>query len=136
MFDTKDCSDFSGFLERQLGLSESDRPRAGSWAGTGNTLGSIGLRAGLLGLDEIDQIISRQSSDSRLFGEIAVELKFLTPKQVDLLLVLQHFHRCLDLSAPLILEDRLNFGELLGLMATYFSESVRTESGGADEASG
>ena len=122
MIDTKDCRNFVSHLMRRLDLSESDCPEAGSWAGTGNTLGSIGLRVGLLGLDEIDQIISKQTSDTRLFGQIAVEAKFLTQEQVDILLVLQHFHRCLDTSAPLVMEGRLGFSELLGLMAEYFSE--------------
>ncbi len=123
MFDTKDCAEFSTFLEQRLDLSPSESPKAGSWAGAGNTLGSIGLRVGLLGLDEIDQIIMRQSNDERLFGEIAVESKFLTHEQVDALLVLQHFHRCLDVSAPLVLEERLSFGALLELMAEYFREA-------------
>jgi len=123
MFDTKDCSDFVAFLERRLGLSSSDLPPAGSWAGTGNTMGSIGLRVGLLSLDQIDQIISKQSSDTRLFGDIAIESKFLSRDQVKLLLELQHFHRCLDTSAPLVLEGRISFAELLSLTASYFSES-------------
>ena len=135
MIDTKDCQQFVALLEGRLGLSESDRPRAGSWAGTGNTLGSIGLRIGLLGLDEIDQIIAKQTSDSRLFGEIAVEAKFLTQEQVDTLLVLQHFHRCLDTSAPLVMEGRLGFGELLTLMAEYFSRDLIARAEVGDESS-
>lgn len=132
MFDTKDCSHFIDFIERRLELSPSERPRAGAWAGTGNTLGSIGLRVGLIGLDEIDQIISKQSADNRLFGEIAIEAKFLSQAQVDVLLQLQHFHRCLDTSAPLVLEGRLQFDELLSLMAEFFRVAASQEASASD----
>ncbi|MCP5040874.1 MAG: hypothetical protein GY944_07570 [bacterium] len=120
MIAAKDCSVFVEFLIEQLELSSSDVPAASEWAGTGNTMGAIGLRVGLLGLDEIDQIISKQASDPRLFGEIAVASKILNQAEVDVLLTLQHFHRCLDASAGLLVEGRAPFATLLRLMAEYF----------------
>ena len=57
--------------EARLGLVRAFGRSAGDTIGW-NTLGSIGLRLGLISLDQIDQIISRQASDFRRFGEIGV----------------------------------------------------------------
>ncbi len=114
------ATEFSAYLAERLQLLPVEVPQPSDWSGSGNTLGSIGLRLGLLSLDEIDQIISRQCSDRRLFGEIGISLKILDEDQVRYLLVLQRFHRCLDLGAILVTEGRISFSELLDLMADYF----------------
>ncbi len=119
MEDDQDIAAFATFLSEHLELAPCEAPRPGAWVGSGNTLGSIGLRLGLLSLDQIDQITNRQSSDRRLFGEIGVDLEFLTGDQVDRLLLLQRFHRCLDLGALLVIEDRITFAALLDLIAEY-----------------
>ncbi|MCH7599208.1 MAG: hypothetical protein IH973_05570 [Myxococcales bacterium] len=114
---------FVSFLKQSLDLTDSDIPEPGEWCGSGNTLGSIGLRVGLISLDQIDQIITRQAADPRLFGEIGISLKFLSEKQVEHLLMLQRFHRCLDLGALLVIEERVTFSALLHVMADYFKKS-------------
>lgn len=113
---------FVEFLKSALDLSDSDVPRPGEWTGSGNTLGSIGLRVGLISLDQIDQIVTRQSTDSRLFGEIGVSLKFISEEQVEHLLALQRFYRCLDLGATLVIEERVSLSTLLHVMADFFKK--------------
>ena len=114
---------FVEHLKREFDLVSSDIPRLGVWAGSGNTLGAIGLRVGILSLDHIDQIISMQSYDNRLFGQIAIALKFLTDEQVDRLLTMQRFYRCLDLGVMLVFENRMSFSDLLASMARHFESS-------------
>ena len=45
---------FVDFLKEHFEFVDSDIPNPGEWSGSGNTLGSIGLRVGLLSLDQID----------------------------------------------------------------------------------
>lgn len=118
--DTEETEAFVAHLKAEFELAESDIPRPGEWAGSGNTLGSIGLRVGLLSLDQIDQIITKQGNDRRLFGQIGVSLKFLTGEQVEGLLTMQRFYRCLDLGAILVFENTVEFPELLASLARYF----------------
>ena len=120
MEENEDLGAFTTFLREKLDLSPCEVPRPGEWAGSGNTLGSIGLRLGLISLDQIDRIINRQNSDCRRFGEIGIGLKFLSDDQVERLLELQQFHRCLDLGSMLVIEDRITFPDLLSLMAEFF----------------
>ncbi len=113
---------FIEYLKESLDISDSDIPSPGEWTGSGNTLGSIGLRVGLISLDQIDQIVTRQATDSRLFGEIGVSLKFLSKEQVEHLLTLQRFYRCLDLGAPLVIEEQVSLSTLLHAMADFFKK--------------
>ena len=122
--DADTTNEFVEFLMGQLDLAASEAPRQSEWAGSGNTLGSIGLRVGLLSLDQIDKIITLQSSDNRLFSEIGVSLKFVTAEQVEHLLTLQHFHRCLDVGATLMVEGRTTFPHLLATMRDYFDSGA------------
>jgi hypothetical protein len=120
-----DIAKFATFLRENLDLADCEVPSPGEWAGTGNTLGSIGLRLGLLSLDQIDKIVNRQASDSRLFGQIGISQKFLTEEDVERLLELQRFHRCLDLGALLVIERQITFPDLLNLIAEFFRANSR-----------
>lgn len=71
-------------------------------------------------LDQIDQIVTRQTADPRLFGEIGISLKFISEEQVDHLLALQRFHRCLDLGAMLVIDEQVSLSTLLHAMADFF----------------
>ena len=66
------------------------------WAGTGNTIGAIALRLGLLNLDQIDQILAVQENERRLFGQIAVSEEILSEEQIGRLLSVQRMHYCVE----------------------------------------
>ena len=69
---------------------------------------------------------SRQSSDSRLFGQIGVSLKILSEEQVERLLTMQRFYRCLDHGAVRVFENRVSFSDLLASISRNFGGSGLT----------
>ncbi len=50
--------EFTKFLIDQEVVTAEGSRHSSDWAGTGNTIGAIALRLGLLTLDQIDQILS------------------------------------------------------------------------------
>lgn len=125
VMDENTTNDFIEFLMGQLDLSADEIPPQSEWAGSGNTLGSIGLRLGLFSFDQVDEIITRQSSDNRLFGEIGISLKIVTAEQVDHLLTLQRFHCCLDVGASLVVEGRVTLPHLLTTIRDYLDSRAK-----------
>lgn len=119
--DTKaPLDDVRGFLAECLGIELAALPRPGEWAEGGNTIGAIGLRLNLLGLDELDAILERQEAESSLFGEIAVKLGYLSEEQVERILELQHLHRTLALCEMLFVAGRIDLPRLLESLASFF----------------
>lgn len=110
------------FLSRRLGIPKEELPKAGEWAGSGNTIGSLALRMGVLNLDQIESIVDLQVSGEMRFGDTAVELGNLTGDQVDLLVRMQEFHRCIDLGGPLVMSGQLELAELVELLAAFFAD--------------
>jgi hypothetical protein len=105
-------------LER-LQLDPEEHLSFSDWAGTGNTIGALALRLGVLSLDEIDRILDSQESNRRLFGEIAVELGFLTSNQVERLIGLQRFHQLLEVGEHMVLKGYLSIEELQSALLDY-----------------
>jgi hypothetical protein len=105
-------------LER-LQLDPEEHLSFSDWAGTGNTIGALALRLGVLSLDEIDRILDAQESNRRLFGEIAVELGFLTHDQVGRLIGLQRFHQLLEVGEHMVLKGFLSIEELQSALLDY-----------------
>lgn len=111
------------FLATKLKIAKEDLPQAGDWAGSGNTLGSLALRMGMLSLDQIETIVELQVNDDARFGDTGVKLGFLTREQVDLLIRVQMLHRCIDLGAPLVVAGDVELSKLIGLLAEFFEEN-------------
>jgi hypothetical protein len=116
---SENAKSFIDFLVDRLGLSEEDEPLAGRWSGTGNTIGSLSLRLGLLTFGQVGRIVDMQVTDRRLFGETAVAFDYMTRGQVDRVLQLQRIHRCLDVGGILVMQGRLELPALLNLIAEY-----------------
>lgn len=110
----------SEFLSLKLGIAKEDLPEPGDWAGSGNTLGSLALRMGILSLDQIESIVDLQVSGDQRFGDTAVKLGYLAREQVDLLMHVQALHRCIDLGAPLALSGHAELPEVIALIAEFF----------------
>lgn len=113
-------SDFARFLADRLSLDPDEIMMASDWAGTGNTIGAIALRLGLLDLDQIDRILDMQDSDKRLFGEIAVNLEFITNEQVEGLIQLQRYHQLLEAGEALILRGLVTMEQLQETLLEFY----------------
>lgn len=107
------------FLSRKLGIPKEELPEAGDWAGSGNTIGSLALRMGVLSLEQIEHVVDLQVSGDERFGETAVTLGFLGREQVDMLMRLQGLHRCVDLAGPLVLSGQLELDRMAALLSEF-----------------
>lgn len=107
------------FIAERLGEDPDDLPRSNGWAGSGNSIGALALRLGVLTLDQIEQVVDLQASDGQLFGELAKHLGFCSDVDVDRLLALQRLHRCLDQAALLVIDGRLDVPDLLRHLADF-----------------
>ena len=109
-------------LAERLGIEPAQLPTPGNWAGSGNTIGALALRLGVLTLDQVEQAVDLQASDGKLFGEIVRALGYCTESDIDRLLALQRLHRCLDQAATLVMSGQLDMVELLEALAAFASE--------------
>jgi hypothetical protein len=114
---------FVDFLIDRLELSERELPVPGDWADAGNTIGMLALRMNLLSVDQIDRILELQESEgnSRRFGEVAESLKLLTHTQVARLLDVQTLNRELELGERLVMEGRLEIGDLIQQLSDFIN---------------
>jgi hypothetical protein len=117
---SQSASNFERFLLERLHLDPEEHLSFSDWAGTGNTIGALALRLGVLSLNEIDRILDAQESDRRLFGEIAVEHGYLTSDQVERLIGLQQFHQLLEVGEHMVLKGYLSIEELQTALLEYY----------------
>lgn len=128
--DMQVTAEFEQYLFEQLSCTPPERLRS-DWAGTGNTIGALALRLGLLDLDQIDRILDVQEDDSRLFGEIAIGLGYLCDEQVQRLIELQQFHAIFEVGERQVVAGQLAISELLRVILRYQEnlESTSVSSG-------
>ena len=109
------CEPFTEFLQQQLGLADHEVPEPGEWAHVGNTTGAVALRLGLLTVEQIDHILETQETEgqTKLFGEIAVELGYADQSEIERLLTIQRLNRRLELGEQLVLAGRVDLDTLL-----------------------
>jgi hypothetical protein len=118
----RDAAQLLEFLSQRLALPKDRLPQVGEWAGSGNTIGSIALRMGILDLGQIERVVDGQVSGDSRFGDTAVQLGLLSREQIDLLVQVQDLHRCVDLGAPLVMSGRLEMAEFVALVAEFVSD--------------
>lgn len=112
-------SKFSDFLASRLKLAPGDAPKPSEWSGTGNTIGALALRLGVLSLHQIDNILQQQQSVPKLFGEIGVQLGYLTTEAVDRLIELQRLHLDLEQGELLVVAGKLDVAGLLSALRDF-----------------
>ena len=112
--------EFTKFLIDQGVVSAAGTRHTSDWAGTGNTIGAIALRLGLLNLDQIDQILSVQENERRLFGQIAVSEKILSEEKIERLLAVQRMHHCVEHVEMLVMHEGLDVKLLLKNLSAYY----------------
>ncbi|HET6325897.1 MAG TPA: hypothetical protein VFG04_14565, partial [Planctomycetaceae bacterium] len=104
-------------------LSERQLPVPGEWADAGNTIGMLALRMNLLSVEQIDHILELQESEGnvRRFGEMAESLRLLSHSQVERLLAVQTLNRELELGERLVMEGRLEVGDLARHLSDFIN---------------
>jgi hypothetical protein len=120
--DQHDCwQRMTEFLSRELGVSVDSLPTPGAWSCTGLTIGALSLRLNVLTLDQIDVIIDQQATDGKRFGEIAMAQGFLSPTQVDRLLLLQRLHWAIEQTERLFVMDRIDLPKMTELLHRFIA---------------
>lgn len=118
------AADFAGFLSKSIGLGDDELPVLSPFLGTGNTIGAISFRMNLLEIKEIDQILEIQREEGKLFGQLAVHLGFLTPKQVERLVHLQQLHQYLEIGGRYVVAGHLSAARLIELLQQFHLEHI------------
>ncbi len=123
MLATQTQPTFVDFLMERLDLSDQQLPVPGEWADAGNTIGMLALRMNLLSVEQIDRILEQQEREGnvRRFGELAESLGLLSRAQVDRLLAVQTLNRELELGERLVMEGRLEIGELVRHLSHFIN---------------
>ena len=118
-------NDFLSFLKDRLKLEAGEIPVPGEWLYLANTIGAIALRSNVLSLEQLECILDKQEEmqdadeEHRLFGQLAIDLGYLTPHEVGRLLELQQINIQLSLAGQLVLADSLDVESLLDIMREY-----------------
>jgi hypothetical protein len=99
---------FIEYVSRKLNLSEQDRPTLGSWGQVGTTLGALCLKLHLMDMDKINNLLEIQEQAGGLFGDLAIELGYLSEVQVDNLLGIQTWTRRSEILHRLLLAEKIN----------------------------
>ena len=115
-------------IARQIGVSAEEIPDNSHWGSTGNTIGTICLRIGLLDFEQIEAIVNAQPVSGDLFGETGIRMGYLTREQLEAVLEVQRAHRYLDLGALLLMRGMVELPHFLDLVAMFIREKV----GGAE----
>jgi len=83
-------------------------------------IGMIAVGHGILRPNEIDIILDRQRERKELrFGEVAIELGFLTEQQVEILVKVQAFRTSADISEALALAGVLSCEDAARYLGTF-----------------
>ena len=124
-------NDFLSFLKDRLKLEAGKMPVPAEWLFLANTIGAIALRSNVLSLDQLESILDKQEEmqdadeDHKLFGQLAIDLDYLTPHEVDRLLALQQINIQLSLAGQLVLANTLDLDSLLDIMREYLLEQSK-----------
>jgi hypothetical protein len=123
MLATQSQPTFVDFLTERLDLTDADLPVPGEWADAGNTIGMLALRMNLLSVEQIDHILELQEREgnSRRFGELAESLGLLNKSQVARLLAVQTLNREMELGERLVMEGRLEIGDLVRHLSQFIN---------------
>ncbi len=116
---------FLSFLKDRLKLEAGEMPVPGEWLYMANTIGAIALRSNVLSLEQLESILDAQEEmqdadeKHKLFGQLAIDLGYLTRHEVNRLLDLQQLNIQLSLAGQLVLGDSLDLESLLDIMKEY-----------------
>ena len=127
-------NDFLSFLADRLKLEAGEMPVPGEWLYMANTIGAIALRSNVISLEQLECILDKQeemqdaNEKHKLFGQLAIDLGYLTQHEVDRLLELQQINIQFSLAGQLVLADSLDLESLLDVMREYRRDQPRNGS--------
>ncbi len=113
------------FIAERIGVSSDDILDDREWGSSGNTIGTICLRVGLLNFEQVETIVDTQSVTGALFGETGIRLGFLKREELESVLRVQQVHRHLDLGAQLLIRGTLELPQFLALVAEFIGKGTR-----------
>jgi hypothetical protein len=90
-------------------------------------IGTIAVSHGLLQTGQIDTILDHQVDSDKRFGQIAVELGFLTQQQVETLVKIQQSRVPTDIAEVLALAGVMSCEDAFRHVATYTLEDQEVE---------
>lgn len=115
----------SAFAEYLIATGRTTREQLSAAAPEGGIsrepIGRLAMLHGLLSPSDIDEILSQQSAQECLFGEIAVRLGMLKREQLDILVRGQSIRACLELVEDLALAGAVDFASGLEAIKEYIS---------------
>ena len=114
------AAEFEKFLLERLNLPSEESIRSLRWAGTANTIGAIALRLDLLDLDQITNVLDIQERNQQLFGQIAINLEYITEQQVNDLIQLQRYHQLIDIGEILVIRGMITIERLQELILEFY----------------
>ena len=112
------------FIAEHIGVSADDILDNREWGSSGNTIGTICLRVGLLNFEQVESIVDTQIMSGALFGETGIRLGFLKREELEAVLRVQQVHRHLDLGAQLLIRGTLELPQFLALIADFIGKGV------------
>jgi hypothetical protein len=90
-------------------------------------IGMIAVSHGLLRPDQIDMILDHQDDSNKRFGEIAIELGFVTEQQVETLIKIQQSRVTIDIAEALALAGVMPYEDAVRHMATFLLRDQEVE---------
>lgn len=111
---------FVEFLASETEISPSVADQISTWAvRQQKPLGMIAVDHGLIIGPQIDDVLDRQRQTKKMFGEIAIEMGFLTQAKLDELLNIQGFRVHSSIVEALGLAGVVPFSTGVGLLSNY-----------------
>lgn len=108
-------------IERDLVPPNASKHLSGMRSLVREPLGMIAVGHGLLQAPEIDVILDRQSQCSERFGEIAVEMGFLQPAQVQTLIKIQELRAAVAICEALALAGVLSYEKAVRYLGAWLA---------------
>ena len=90
-------------------------------------IGTIAVSHGLLSIEQVSQVLQKQTKHKRRFGEIAIELELLVPSQVDRLLRVQKFRQQNMAMEALELTGYMRLDRSLELYRDFLNQTLPME---------
>lgn len=91
-------------------------------------IGMIAVDHGLLDVSQIDEILDRQSETDKRFGEIAVEMGFMSEAQVERLVKIQANRVPADIAEILALAGVITCEDAVQYLGAFFLQDQEMES--------
>ena len=122
-------------IERDLIPASAATLLCGSKSFVRQPIGMIAVSHGLLRSDQIDTILDRQRSQKdHLFGEIAVELSYLTREQVETLVRIQELRLAADVTETLALGEVCSYEDSVRYLGAFLVRDCEVAAMMIDEA--